>query len=149
MAADKEERTPSTGSPRRSAETEDRKAAAERTSRTTTNGGSSPGQATRRQPYLIALRQPNPLLAAAAAPVVVFGAGLPVQAVTDESGRARVGLFGEKESVRAIYVRPRANHWERLVSGPELSESGATTIRLRPLAEPSAASPGEQQRTPS
>src|SRR5207302_5368900 len=66
MAADKEERTPSTGSSRRSAETEDRKAAAERTSRTTTNGGSSPGQATRRQPYLIALRQPNPLFAAAA-----------------------------------------------------------------------------------
>src|SRR5260221_5226159 len=66
MAADKEERTPSTGSSRRSAEAEDRKAAAERASRATTNGGSGPGQDTRRRAYLIALRQPNPLFAAAA-----------------------------------------------------------------------------------
>src|SRR5258708_4002080 len=66
MAADKEERTPATGSSRRWAEAEDRKAAAERASRATTNGGSGPGQATRRQAYLIALRQPNPLFAAAA-----------------------------------------------------------------------------------
>jgi len=261
MAADKEERAPSTGSPRRSAETEDRKVAAERASRATSNGGSGTGQATRRQPYLIALRQPNPLFAAAApqsieaivdylgrqedveivarqkpaesqpfapdgafaqeivvariaegkaetllaasqpyivverdaplrpaaglplpmhaaaasavlplspvvgelalrivgdrdqplakAAIVVFGAGFPIQAITDDSGMARIALFGgDKESVRAIYVRPRANHWERLVSGPELSESSPTTIRLRPLAEAAGTSSGEQ-RMPS
>ena len=259
MAADKEERAPSTG--RRSAEAEDRKAAAERASRTTANGGANPGQATRRQPYLIALRQPNPLFAAAApqsieaivdylgrqedveivarhkptdsqpfspdgafaqeivvtriaegkaesllaasqphivverdapirpaaapplpmhaaaanamlplspvvgelalrivgdrdqplakAAIVVFGPGFPVQAVTDDAGMARISLYGgDKESVRAIYVRPRANHWERLVSAPELSESGPTTIRLRPLGEAAATSTGEQ-RLPS
>jgi subtilisin family serine protease len=37
--------------------------------------------------------------------------------------------------VRALYVKPKANYWERLIPAPELNESGATTIRLRPLAE--------------
>lgn len=72
----------------------------------------------------------------AQASVVVYGPGFPVQAMTDESGAARLSLFGGgSDRVRAIYVKPRANHWERLIVGPELSASGASTIRLRPLSE--------------
>jgi hypothetical protein len=73
--------------------------------------------------------------------VVAFGSASPAQGVTDESGTARISLYGDdRQTVRAIYVRPRANHWERLVVSPDLPETGATTIRLRPLAE--AAPPG-------
>lgn len=72
----------------------------------------------------------------ARASVVAYGPGFPVQAMTDESGAARLSLFGGgPDRVRAIYVKPRANHWERLIVGPELSTSGASTIRLRPLSE--------------
>lgn len=72
----------------------------------------------------------------ARAAVVVYGPGFPIQAVTDETGSARLSLFGGgPESVQALYVKPRANYWERLIPAPELNESGATTIRLRPLAE--------------
>jgi subtilisin family serine protease len=72
----------------------------------------------------------------ARASIVVYGPGFPVQAMTDESGAARLSLFGGgPDRVRAIYVKPRANHWERLIVGPELSASGASTIRLRPLSE--------------
>ena len=81
----------------------------------------------------IAGERDQPLARAA---VVVYGPGFPIQAVTDETGVARLSLFGGgAESVRALYVKPKANYWERLIPAPELNESGATTIRLRPLAE--------------
>lgn len=68
--------------------------------------------------------------------VVVYGPGFPVQAVTDQSGAARLSLFGGgPDQVQAIYVKPRANHWERLIVAPELSESGTTTLKLRPFSE--------------
>jgi subtilisin len=72
----------------------------------------------------------------ARAAVVVYGPGFPIQAVTDEAGIARLSLFGGgPESVRALYVKPKANYWERFVPAPELNEGSPTTIRLRPLAE--------------
>jgi hypothetical protein len=68
--------------------------------------------------------------------VVVYGPGFPLQAVTDETGIARLSLFGGgSDSVRALYVKPKANYWERFVPAPELNEGSPTTIRLRPLAE--------------
>ena len=80
----------------------------------------------------IAGERDQPLARAA---VVVYGPGFPIQAVTDETGIARLSLFGGgAEAVRALYVKPKANYWERLIPAPELNESGATTIRLRPLA---------------
>lgn len=70
------------------------------------------------------------------AAVVAYGSGFPVQAFSDETGTAKVRLFGaEDDPVRAIYVRPAANYWERFIVAPELEESGPTTIKLRPLTE--------------
>src|SRR5262249_10157768 len=41
------------------------------------------------------------------AAVVVYGSGFPVQAFTDETGTAKLRLFGaEDDPVRAIYVKP-------------------------------------------
>jgi len=72
----------------------------------------------------------------ARAAVVAYGPGFPIQAVTDEAGTARLSLFGGgAESVQALYVKPKANYWERLILTPELNESSPTTIKLRPLAE--------------
>jgi subtilisin len=70
------------------------------------------------------------------AAVIVYGPGFPIQAVTNESGVARLSLFGGgTDAVRAIYVKPKANYWERFIPTPEVNESSATTIRLRSLAE--------------
>jgi hypothetical protein len=72
----------------------------------------------------------------AQAAVIVFGPGLPTQAVSDDSGTVRLTLFGSTpEQVRAIYVKPRANHWDRLLVAPDLGAAGATTIKLQPLSE--------------
>jgi subtilisin family serine protease len=79
------------------------------------------------------------------ASVVVYGPGFPIQAVTDEAGIARLNLFGGgAELVQAIYVKPKTNYWERFITAPELNESNAPTIRLRPLAE-TAANPASER----
>ena len=70
------------------------------------------------------------------ATVIIYGPGFPIQAVTDDAGNVRISPFGGgPEQVRAIYIKPQANHWERFIANPELNESGVTTISLRPLSE--------------
>src|SRR5258708_12662350 len=78
----------------------------------------------------------------ARASIVVYGAGLPAQAVTDESGMARLSLSGGPvESARAVYVKPAANFWERFIRAPDLNGSSVNTIRLKPLTQPFPNSP--------
>jgi subtilisin len=72
----------------------------------------------------------------AKATVLIYGPGLPVQALTDDTGTARLTFFGGPvESVQALCIKPAANHWDRFIAAPRLSNSGVTTLRLRPLAE--------------
>jgi subtilisin len=71
----------------------------------------------------------------ARATVVVEGEGLPAQALTDESGIARITFFGGTvEAIQRLFIRSAANHWDRLIAAPRLG-SGINTVRLRPLAE--------------
>lgn len=73
--------------------------------------------------------------ALAGATVVIDGAGLPAQALTDETGTARLNFFGgAPETVRLLLVRAPANYWDRCVTAPRLG-AGVNTVRLRPLAE--------------
>jgi subtilisin len=83
----------------------------------------------------------------ARATVVIGGAGLPVQALTDESGIARITFFGGSiEAIQTLFVRAASNHWDRLICAPRLS-SGANTVRLRPLSELYPNFPNERLRT--
>ncbi len=62
-------------------------------------------------------------------------AGLPAQALTDESGTARLNFFGSSmESIRSLFIRAAADHWDRLLSAPRLT-TGTNTLRLRSLGE--------------
>jgi subtilisin len=80
----------------------------------------------------------------ARAMVVIEGGGPPSQALTDDSGVARLTFFGDSiESVQALFVRAPANHWDRLIRAPRLS-SGTNTVKLRPLAETFPSFPGER-----
>jgi subtilisin family serine protease len=68
--------------------------------------------------------------------VVVYGAGFPAQAITDDAGTARLTLFGGlADAVQAIYVKPPANYWERFIPTPRLDDTGVNTIRLRPMSQ--------------
>jgi subtilisin len=71
----------------------------------------------------------------ARAMVVIDGGGLPAQGLTDETGTARITLFGGSlEAIHTLFVRSTANHWDRLILAPRLS-SGTNTVKLRPLSE--------------
>jgi subtilisin len=71
----------------------------------------------------------------ARATVVVDGGELPAQALTDETGTARITFFGSStEAIRALFIRSAANHWDRLIPAPRLG-SGINTVKLRPLSE--------------
>jgi subtilisin len=71
----------------------------------------------------------------AGATVVIDGGELPAQAITDESGTARITFFGgSTEAIRALFIRAASNHWDRVISAPRLS-SGVNTVKLRPLSE--------------
>ena len=71
----------------------------------------------------------------ARATVVVDGGEIPAQALTDETGTARVTFFGGSiEAVRTLFIRAAANHWDRVISMPRLS-AGMNTVKLRPLSE--------------
>jgi len=87
----------------------------------------------------------------ARATVVIDGDGLPAQALTDETGTARLTFFGGTvEAIQTLYIRAAANHWDRLIYAPRLG-SATNTVKLRPLSEsypnfPSARLPGWGQR---
>jgi hypothetical protein len=69
----------------------------------------------------------------ARARVIVCGAELPAQALTDETGTARITFFGGSvEAIQALFISAASNHWDRVISAPRLS-SGINTVKLRPL----------------
>lgn len=69
------------------------------------------------------------------ATVVIEGGGLPAQALTDETGTARITFFGGTvEAIQTLFIRSASNHWDRLIPAPRLS-SGTNTVKLRPLSE--------------
>ena len=70
------------------------------------------------------------------ATVVLYGEGLPAQALTDDSGVARLTFFGGPvESVQALCINPAANHWDRFIVAPRLNASGVNTVTVHPLSE--------------
>jgi subtilisin family serine protease len=87
----------------------------------------------------------------AKAAVSVFGLGFPAQGVTDETGEARVTFFGGSiDTVQAIYVKPAADYWDRMILRPLLSD-GVNTLQLRALSDslpgfPQTAQPGWGQQ---
>src|SRR5437016_4506975 len=86
------------------------------------------------------------------ATVTVFGQGFPAQGQTDNRGEVTVTLFaGPIESVQAVYVKPAADYWDRMIQNPGLQSSGMNTLQLRPLSDmfpgfPDTGTPGWGQQ---
>jgi subtilisin family serine protease len=69
------------------------------------------------------------------ATVYVYGLGFPAQGVTNDNGEVTVTLFGGSiETVQAIYVKPAADYWDRMIQRPALSD-GVNTLQLRPFTD--------------
>ena len=71
----------------------------------------------------------------ARARVIVYGGELPAEALTDDTGTARITFFGGSiEAVQTLFISAASNHWDRVIPAPRLS-SGINTVKLRPLHE--------------
>jgi subtilisin len=86
----------------------------------------------------------------AGARIFVFASGFPAEAVTDASGQATLTFYDEHNDPggtgavpRAVYVRPAADHWDRLIAEPALAD-GANVIRLLPLSQNFASFPSQR-----
>ncbi|MEF3366750.1 S8 family serine peptidase [Methylocystis sp. 9N] len=76
------------------------------------------------------------------ATVYVYGPGFPGQGLTNERGEVVVTVFGGPiQTIRAIYVKPVADHWDRMLQGIALQAGAWNTVQLRPLTEKFAGFP--------
>lgn len=79
------------------------------------------------------------------AQVTVYGRNFPGQGETDQNGTTTVTLPGEtQDSIRALYVKPPADHWERFVDRPNLDMQGVNTVALQPLSAMFSEFPNKQ-----
>lgn len=70
------------------------------------------------------------------ATVYVYGLGFPAQGVTNDRGETTITFFGGTiDTVQAIYVKPVADHWDRMIQSPALQANGMNTLQLRPLSD--------------
>lgn len=84
------------------------------------------------------------------AEVYLFGSLLPAMDVTDASGRVKLTLYGETaQSLRKLYIKPRADYWSFCVEQPDISNAEMNVIGLQALsAWPTLANfPTQQQLT--
>jgi subtilisin len=77
--------------------------------------------------------------------VNLYGPGFPVQTITDSSGQASLQILAaDGISIRAVHVRPSADHWERYIHNPSLDPAQTNVIRLSPLERTAGTIPGER-----
>lgn len=70
------------------------------------------------------------------AEVSLFGSMLPASGVTDANGQVTLSLFGETpQTVRGLYVKPKADYWSFYQSDPDISIDEANVVALRALSE--------------
>lgn len=69
------------------------------------------------------------------AKVYVYGLGFPAQGQTNDRGEVTVTLFGGSlDTVQAIYVKPAADHWDRMFHRPALGD-GVNSLQLHAFTD--------------
>ncbi|MYN19219.1 S8 family serine peptidase [Rugamonas sp. FT107W] len=72
----------------------------------------------------------------AEAEVSLFGSLLPASGVTDANGQVTLSLYGETpESVRGLYVKPKADYWSFYQRDPDISTDEPNVVVLRALSD--------------
>jgi subtilisin len=81
------------------------------------------------------------------AEVSLFGSLLPTTGTTDANGQVTLSLFGETpDSVRGLYVKPKADYWSFYQSDPDISANEVNVVALRALSDWPALAGFPQQR---
>jgi subtilisin family serine protease len=81
------------------------------------------------------------------AEVSLFGSMLPASGTTDANGQVTLSLFGETaETVRGLYVKPKADYWSFYQSDPDVSADEPNVVALRALSDWPALSGFPRQR---
>ncbi|MDR2015452.1 MAG: S8 family serine peptidase [Azoarcus sp.] len=69
------------------------------------------------------------------AEIYLFGSMLPTQGVTDGQGRATLRVAGEgPETMRALYVKPKADYWDLWMTNPSLAADSVNTVTVKLLS---------------
>ena len=72
----------------------------------------------------------------AGAEVSLFGSMLPATGTTDANGQVTLSLIGETvDTVRGLYVKPKADYWSFYQRDPELRTDEANVVVLRALSD--------------
>jgi hypothetical protein len=70
----------------------------------------------------------------AEASVQLFGKLFPAQGKTDANGQVTLDVVGEApDGMQALYVKPKADHWDLWLRNPEISTTAPNSIRLKSL----------------
>jgi subtilisin family serine protease len=81
----------------------------------------------------------------AGADVYLFGTLWPVQGTTDANGQVTLTLMGESpETVRALYVKPKADYWSFYLQQPAIIPGGNNVVSMTPLSQTIPGFPAQQ-----
>ncbi len=81
---------------------------------------------------------------AAGATVTIYGQGFPAHADTDDSGVVEIPVTGPLEEVQVMYVKPRADFWDKVTMRPHLEAGGPNVVQLERFSETFADFPGKK-----
>lgn len=83
--------------------------------------------------FIIVGKDNQPL---AGAEVYLFGSMIPANGVSDARGKVDLSMFGETpQSIRALYVKPKADYWSFYQQEPEISTDEPNVVGLKPLSD--------------
>jgi subtilisin len=69
------------------------------------------------------------------ATVTVYGQGFPAHADTDDKGIVEIAVGGALDSLQALYVKPRADFWDRVTLRPQLATDQPNVVALQRFAD--------------
>jgi subtilisin family serine protease len=69
------------------------------------------------------------------ATVTIYGQGFPAHADTDDKGIVEIPVPGPLDAVQALYVKPRADFWDRVMLRPQLATGDENIVALQRLSE--------------
>jgi subtilisin family serine protease len=79
------------------------------------------------------------------AEIYVYGSLMPAVGVTNSSGQATLSVLGDTpQSIRAIHVKAKSDHWSFYQSEPVIDTSQPNIVSLKPLSDSFPDFPGRQ-----
>jgi subtilisin family serine protease len=81
---------------------------------------------------------------AVGATVTIYGQAFPAHGDTDEKGLVEIAVSGGLGALQAVYVKPRADFWEKVLLRPQLDPDQPNVITLQRFSETFAGFPKQK-----